>query len=364
MNPLTSCTHSAFLAPFLGPAPLDGEGFIREPANPLIASIRNHNDNNIRGAHRIAEHLELGRLGRQDPIVINGLLQHAHVSYCMAWKRRVNAHSRPITVLHTSCGPDLSTVLLATNANRIIAVDRSVPTVYGLNLFLSHWHTIDTDPTIAFDEARKKGMKWDQDPDAMMQMLLPPFKRMLKVRRERGFWNDTDIMGSFVDRLTVIELKKMGVQLSGIQVHPSESDPAPPQPLGETQLIFDWAYPGEEPRPRTIDYVRSHIASLFSGALGSHIPPVDGLYQKARNGDSSRDRALVRDAQSLILAGGFILMGGSSHIGTQQGLNEPPDALQELGPEFQTVQLEDIYNRLMGTVDPYGWKLYGSRRLG
>lgn len=364
MNPITACTQGAFFGMATGPVPLDGEGFIREPANPLIADIRNQDGGRLRGIHRISEAVELGRLNQNDPIVRNRLLRHEHVSYSMAWKRQINPHSRPITVLHTACGPDLSTVLLATNASRIIAVDRFVPQVDSLNLFLSHWNTIDTDPTIAFDEDRKSAMGWDQQPEAMMDMLLPPFKEMLKARRERGFWNDTDIMGSSVDRLTVIELKRMGVELGHIRLKPADSQTDPQELLGETQLTFDWAFPGEEPRLRTVDYIRTDIALLFSGDLGSQLPPVDGLYQKARNGGSPRESALIHDVQSHLLAGGFILMGGAASLSPQQDGDQRPDALRELGPEFHPVQLDTSVAHLMGKVDPYGWKLYGVRRLG
>lgn len=71
------------------------------------------------------------------PAVQNGFITKEQVAYCLGWKDLVNPNSEPQVVLYNAMGPDVGTVLLATNASIVYGLDARPPSTDKTKYFLS-----------------------------------------------------------------------------------------------------------------------------------------------------------------------------------------------------------------------------------
>ncbi len=173
-----------------------------------------------------------------------GLMLPQQIEYYTSWHGLVGDQRR---VLYNAMGPDVSTVLLTTNAERIVGVD--VNGFYAdsfQNELKSSWE-------IPASEVR--------------------FNEDLAHRRTKGYWDMTDIQRWGTERLLALELKELGVDRNEIQIRGDRDGRL-------CKIRFLWPYPGEGLRNREVIYLRGTLEEVMGSNRGKHVTNLDCFYQK------------------------------------------------------------------------------------
>lgn len=217
----------------------------------------------------------LGPTSETIPAIENGLLRKEHVEYSMAWQKLIGPRQK---VIYNDIGGDASTPLFFSNPTEIISTGRNPFNEFSRDYITKYWDFIDELP---IPHAGAFGYKFGE---FNAQNYKPPledqrtFRKDLSDRKNRGYWNrnrTSNLLGE--DRVLLIELKKLGVKKDDIRIvmHKDNS----------TDIIFDWAFPGEETKKRKIVYVpKSLDKALGNTAL---LENCDCYYQKGSTPNES-----------------------------------------------------------------------------
>src|SRR3989339_369926 len=191
------------------------------------------------------------------------LLRKEHISYLLEWNKLLGNKKK---ALYNAMGPDLSTVLLFANPTEIIGVD---PKGFFRNTeeyVLKFWNFIDIKPIV------RSGDFWYHSEKNTAKSYKPTeeelyfFKENLKFRKNYGYWDITHIRRWGLDRLLMIELKKLNVNPGSIKFN---SNPF--------QISFEWAYPKEKTKERKLTYLSGTLDKVFDG-----IEEIDCYYQDVK----------------------------------------------------------------------------------
>lgn len=310
-------------------------------------------------------HIALNRnlsLAETVPAVQNGFITKEQTAYCLGWKDLVNPNSEPQTVLYNAMGPDAGTVLLTTNATSVYGVDFDPPSLDKTKSYLAVWNEVDTDPISLppedetyIDKYRDEGITTPTDETAAREL-----QQTLRLRAERGYWDQAEMATWSIDRCLMIELKKLGINPNDIQVNSAD---------GQVQLDFPWAFPGEEPKPRRITYIKGMTYDIIDNPEKYSLPQLDGYYEKSvENGRwVGMNKNDLQDAQKFIKPGGYVLIGrGHGDDAEERKLEEANRAA--LGVEFKPLNIDERYKKIVHQrlqderASKYGWDLYGARK--
>lgn len=164
------------------------------------------------------------------------LLEPEHIAYCMSWKDKLNPSSNAFSLFYPGIGADLITPLLSTNATEITGVNN---TYLNPSLFQQAINLKDS-----LTDSTREVHEW---------------------RKESGFWHyrAVEIMG--LEFLICSELKMLGLSASDIKWELKDN---------HLEINFNWAYPGEEPKPRKINI---HFCQNFTGSFKT-IKDIDKEY--------------------------------------------------------------------------------------
>src|SRR3989339_224816 len=169
------------------------------------------------------------------------LLRKEHISYLLGWNKLLGNKKK---VLYNAMGPDLSTVLLFANPTEIIGVDPKGFFRDTEEYVLKFWDFIDIKPIV------KSGDSWYHSEKNIAKSYKPTeeelyfFKEDLNFRKNYGYWDITHIRRWDLDRLLMIEFKKLNVDPDSIKFN---SNPF--------QISFEWAYPKEKAKERKLVYI-------------------------------------------------------------------------------------------------------------
>jgi len=200
---------------------------------------------------------------RLQPAVKNNLLREEHVTYLLYWQNIIGKQER---VVYNAMGPDVSTVLLLTDANEIIGIDPKAEFYHTPEYIHKYWHLIDKKPIY------RAGAFWysfEEENTAesleLKEHYWEDFKRDFEFRKEHGYWDLAHMNRWDLDRLLMIELKKLDIDPNQINFNP---DPF--------KIYFKWPYPGEQKKDRKIIYLDRRLDDL-SYEFGK----IDCFYQKS-----------------------------------------------------------------------------------
>ncbi len=197
------------------------------------------------------------------PAVRNSLLTREHAAYCLALNSMIGRQERTV---YNAMGPDISSVLLLTDASEIIGVDPNCPDIGNMVSYADkYWDLVDKKPIISPD-AFWYMMEYNSAENYVpSEETTEIFLKDLNHRKKRGYWDVVMINRQGIERLMAIELKRLGVEQDSISATPQSG-----------WLEFMWAYPGGEPMKRRLRYMSGTMLTI-SGKLGR----VDCFYQKS-----------------------------------------------------------------------------------
>jgi hypothetical protein len=202
-------------------------------------------------------------LVQQTSAVQNSLLRKEHIAYCLSWNEVLGTQKK---VVYNAIGPDISTVLLTTNASEIIGVDTARISVKEISDYAkNHWTQIDTKPEIELyvDEYVSENPNFSHDTKEEEKIKF--LNKSLFLRQKRGYWDLGHLYKWGIERLSCLELKKMGVNPHTIEIDEKNKT-----------LNFEWAFPEEKPKLRSIKYIRGTLDQNLD------IPSnIDCFYQKS-----------------------------------------------------------------------------------
>lgn len=281
---------------------------------------------------RKRDKLELQRLlesAESIPIVKNSLLTPEQVVYSLAWRDLVNPGSELISTIYPAIGPDLSTVLITTDATTIYGLDIEPPDINKLREHLLNLENID-EPKLSLD--------W---------------------RREAGFWEPCRHSTPPIEELIAIELKKMGVSKDTVTVSGTN---------GRVQLEFNWGM-GYENKKRTIVYSKGDMNSSFKEGPNRNLQESECFYLKSYGGGPATiDISFLKYISQFIKSGGTVLVGRVfGDLKVQENAEKGNKKL--LGREFSRIGVNFPYTDMMMKLHEdqrnnmsYGWRLDGYRK--
>lgn len=229
--------------------------------------------------------------------VENQLMRPEQAKYYMAWHRLFGDQRR---VVDNAMGPNLSSDLLLTNATEIIAVDEK-----GFYNSRSHqyvdeyWHFLDTKPIY-----RAGAFGYRQVSAENLELPEKEWRLFFEHQAERwrrGYWDMGALNHWDIDRLLFLEMKKMGVERRSIRI-------ATPT-TAVTKIRFEWAYPGEGLKQRTLIYLTGVLDQLVKTKAAGLFRNIDGYMQKGLETDSTFGyirEMLPRMSPGAIFAIGYI----------------------------------------------------------
>src|SRR3989339_700016 len=155
------------------------------------------------------------------------LLRKEHISYLLGWNKLLGNKKK---VLYNAMGPDLSTVLLFANPTEIIGVDPKGFFRDTEEYVLKFWDFIDIKPIV------KSGDSWYHSEKNIAKSYKPTeeelyfFKEDLNFRKNYGYWDITHIRRWDLDRLLMIEFKKLNVDPDSIKFNSNPFQISLPNP--------------------------------------------------------------------------------------------------------------------------------------
>jgi len=212
---------------------------------------------------------ELIKGGEHVPAVENHLMRSEQARYYMAWHRRIGDQKR---VVDNAMGPNISSDLFLTNATEIVAVDaKGFCNTNSPQYVTRYWDLVDRKPIFragAFgyaDGTTAEGLELPEDEWEL-------FREHCDDRWCLGYWDIGALNHWDIDRLLFLEMKKMGVDQKTISIQtPSRC---------ETRIKFDWAYPGESPKPRQLIYLTGVLDRLLKTNFARYFRNINCYLQK------------------------------------------------------------------------------------
>lgn len=287
------------------------------------------------------------------PVVENNLLRKEHVEYCVAWHKEIGDRNK---VIYYKMGPDISTVLLTTNATEIIGIDSSFHEGHAEDYIKKYWNFIDNKAIpVAGAFGYQNGTFTPENfvPDKVTAQM---FKEDLENRKGRGYWNQRALINFGTDRMFLIELKKLGVRKEIINIKDREN-------LG-IEITFNWAYPGERSKGRKITFIPEYTVSEAKRNVVTLLKDADCYYQK---GESPKNTyARVQDVQPYLKEAAVVAIGYQFQQ-NKDNTKYNRDLGLALGHWYKPLFLEGYYDRLIDRLperDPayednkYGMKMH------
>lgn len=272
------------------------------------------------------------------------LMLPQQIEYCLAWHDLIGDRRK---VLYSAMGPDISTVLLVTNAEKIIGIDENGLYVASLeDKVESFWDVISTP---------KVYPKWEPTVAEWIK-----FNGDLQHRKMKGYWDEAIISRWETSKLLVLELKELGVNKNDIAINGDRNGLF-------CKIKFNWAYPGEKSKKRELIYLRGYIDEVLATSREKYVKNLDCYYQKGLpdNNFTSRYMSLVlpRLKAKAAVAIGYKTWGENENYGEQIWDNLGP-AFASLGvnPELES-QIDSLPDDDPGSaMVKYGMKLHVFRR--
>jgi hypothetical protein len=291
--------------------------------------------------------------------VSNGLISEEYFDYLNSYKHRVNPESNALKVAYGGMGPDFITVSLATNATEIWGIDVNPYNASKVKFYLENWKSVDTyDPRLPPTERindrdyfRMVGI----DPVARPEYV---WERDVGKRKSLGYWDLNAISTWGVERLLVYEFKKSGVEENSVTVEAIN-----PQ---KTEVSFDWAYPGEKNRRRTLKLIHDDFYGAISGDTKNVYPRFDVVYVKSVPSAVVSVDWFSRHVPILIKDGGYFFIGGTigekADIAKYESNMSIPHFLQINYDRERHAQMLRFTKKAdtdtQGRRFDYGWRLY------
>lgn len=192
-----------------------------------------------------------------NPLPKIDLMMPLQIKYYLAWHNLIGDQKR---VLYNAMGPDVGTVLLTTNAEKIIGIDAN-----GL-----YAESLEDKIELFWNEIRspKVHTKWEPRKAEWKR-----FETDLRHRKMKGYWDESDLNRWETSKLLALELKELGVNKKNIAISGYRDG-------SHTRIKFTWAYPGEKLKDREIIYLRGTLDKVLKSKKGKLINNLDCFYQK------------------------------------------------------------------------------------
>lgn len=252
----------------------------------------------------------------------SGILHPEHADYCMAWKGIINPKSQPMTVIYSAMGPDIITPLLLFDPEHIIGIDCKR---FDAGLFKGF-----LDYNISGDGHLLERISW---------------------RKDKGYWDDDSISRHGLEKCLAQEMSFLGIGSGNISFSWEDKHPS---------IIFDWAYPGLQPKKRRLTMIRSYAAGFLERS--NRGMEAEAFYQKSRNRHyeaPSRDVFMMQDVRRILKKPGYVLLGEPDAQGIEMNFvkDQREMSLMPCKPMDAGANVAfDISARLPAE---YGWKLEG-----
>ncbi len=212
------------------------------------------------------------------PVVQNDLISLEQAAYYYAIHDLMGDKNR---ILYNGIGPDITTPLLISNAQKIYGVDVRTPAKEEFKEFTlkNVFPLLDkrsfpglSAPCYSRENTTPIEYFIQEDIRDYVGWHLPLTKRLyedLEHHRYYGYWDLGDINRWGQERLLAIELKRLGVKSESIQIFSKEDQ--------LLKVSFEWAYPGEKKKTRTVTYTNpENIGKIplrkLNGFLQKSIP--------------------------------------------------------------------------------------------
>lgn len=259
------------------------------------------------------------------PVVQNHLMSPEQAAYCLGWRDQLNPEGRPFRLLYTHMGPDVSTSLTMMDADVIDGVDRQFPSGNWEQL-LDQWEQLD-------------------NPTSLGETNAAELKRVLDTRYQLGYYRIDIARAIGLDRVLLMELKRLGVDPKSIQIDDTAAD-------------LNMQYELDKPRRLSIhrDSIRSYLKKNRSPEQ------FDAFYQKAGMNSLVALSDELPEACEKIKPGGFFLSSVVSFDRDQSnkrrdGSRRFATALTEQG--FEPMVAKPSLNRLIvqmtQSAEDTGW---------
>lgn len=288
------------------------------------------------------------------PPVKNSSILKEQVAYCLAWKDIINPESKQgETIMYNAMGPDFLTAFLVSNAEIIYGIDSNLPKYEKLIECFTDWDSID----VVTSSVKPKEHSHDFIDKQSHQKSL---QKTIESRAKQGFWDVPGISAQSIESCIIIEMKKMGIDKTSVKIEKTN---------GQIKINFDWAYPEEETRRRSVAYIARNINDIINDPNRCGITSIDGYYEKSMNeprfsflSTASNDLPFI---SQLINPNGFALIG-RSQFSLFNMENEERRLEQvtrdQFGPTYDAVTIDPNYRTMMEGVfgkKDYNWSLFG-----
>ncbi|MBS3072199.1 hypothetical protein J4408_04370 [Candidatus Pacearchaeota archaeon] len=287
-------------------------------------------------------------------IVKNKLLRFEHLEYCLAWRNLINPNRRNINVMYRAIGPDLATVLLTTDATKIVGIDTHPPTFKRMKKVIRNFDNLENPNYLKNFTSDELKLRFDYNYDFLKTV----FKNDIRRRRIDSYWDCRVIESWSIDRCLGIELKKLGLKKDEVKLDERK---------GDLFLTFNWGLTPEEVKERGVHYVK-FFRSSFDTNNKIDLASFNGFYEKCSIGADYRNFFEVITDEFKV--GSFVLTGSFGQTRIAQIKNK----LQRryfLGQDFEKIEIDDKYAAAMIEVRKrsppfekyYGWELDGMKRV-
>lgn len=288
----------------------------------------------------------------------SGLMTPEQIVYNLAWHEIFGDRD---VVLDNAIGPGISNVLHLTNPSTIIGID-SKGLAAGSDRIMEYidlyWDYITEKP---IPRAGAFAYSWGTTPENYIPDKDDTyhFWQDLGDRKRRGYWDMGAINRWDIDRLLMIELKKLGVRRETIGVN--QRPFAKYVPL--TEIVFDWAFPGENLKQRRLLYLNGTVDSIVDGDEVGFVSRIDCYHQKSLPKDDLTvgylRKILPRLSGDTVVAVGYRF----KHYGDNEEYKR--DISQALGKDFRPLTSNETAEAILDSLpeeDPYaGENSYGMR---
>jgi hypothetical protein len=292
------------------------------------------------------------------PPVKNGSISKEQAAYCLGWKDIINPESKQgETIMYNAMGPDFLTAFLVSNAELIYGIDSNLPNYEKLVDCFENWDNVgnDKNPISLINNNHDSSNKKAAENHC---------EETIKSRADQGFWDIPGINKGSIESCIIIEMKKMGIDKSSIKIENINE---------RVQISFDWAYPEEEMRHRTVTYITQNTNDIINDPNHCGIANIDGYYEKSMNNprftlssSSSNDLPFI---SQLINPNGFALIG-RSQFSLFDMENEEKRLEQvtrdQFGPTFNAIDIGSEYKIMMEKIfgkKEYNWSLFGMTKI-
>jgi len=294
------------------------------------------------------------------PAVRHLLMRKEQAEYCMAWHGVIGDRKK---VIYNGMGPDISSVLLFTNATEITGVDtKGFYNDHTEEYITKYWDFLNTKPiwragAFGYASQTPENLKLDHH----------EWKLFYDHRRNRllkGYWDYGAVNHWDIDRLLMLEFKKMDVEKEMIKIKRITG--------GVTEIGFDWAYPGESVKPRKLIYVWDDLGALTRGRKLKHfIRNADCFYQKSVPVENYETLNYLKMILPYLGKDAVVAI---SYIFKDWGDNKiyKKELADALGQEFNPLGLDGVYDEMIDNLpeedvkadmNKYGMKLHVFGRI-